>query len=76
MFNFTPKIIHIDYSKSLRKSLLLKEIFKNKPIIIQCFFHLVQCLFKKMKNLKLIKSCITKYSYEIYQIFKNTFKKR
>ena len=32
MFNFIPKKIHIDYSKSLRKALLSKEVFKNKPL--------------------------------------------
>ena len=65
MFNFVPKIIHIDYSKSLRNALLSNEVFKTKPIIIQYFFHFVQFIVKKMKNLKLIKSRITKYSYEI-----------
>lgn len=65
MFNFVPKIIPIDYSKSLRNALLSNEVFKTKPIIIQYFFHFVQFIVKKMKNLKLIKSRITKYSYEI-----------
>ena len=39
MYYYNPHIVHIDYSKSLRKPLLTENLFKFKPIIIHCFFH-------------------------------------
>ena len=65
MYNFNPKVIHIDYSNALRKALLTENIFKNTPIIIHCFFHFVQSIVKHMKLYGLIKNKITKYSFEI-----------
>jgi len=65
MYLFNPHIIHIDYCKALKNALTDKEIFKKPPIIIHCFLHFVQAIVKKMKNLKIIKSRITKYAFEI-----------
>ena len=48
-----------------RKALLENNLFDSKPIIISCFFHFAQCLYKKMKEVKLIKSKIGKYNFEI-----------
>ena len=53
---FNPKIINIDFSIAERKALLENNLFDSKPIIISCFFHFAQCLYKKMKEVKLIKS--------------------
>ena len=65
MYNFNPKVIHIDYSNALRKALLTENIFKNTPMIIHCFSHFVQSIVKLMKLYGLIKNKITKYSFEI-----------
>ena len=48
-----------------RKALLENNLFDSKPIIISCFFLFAQCLYKKMKEVKLIKSKIGKYNFEI-----------
>lgn len=42
MFNFNPKVVHIDYSNSLLKALLTENLFNEKPIIIHCFFILLK----------------------------------
>ena len=42
MFNFNPKIVHIDYSKALTKALKEPHLFEKDPIIVHCFFHYVQ----------------------------------
>lgn len=55
MFQFNPKVIHIDYSNSLWKALLTKNLFKTKPTIIHFFFHFVQSIVKHMKKYGLIK---------------------
>jgi hypothetical protein len=64
MINFNPKISHIDYSMAFRKALLMEGVFKIKPIVIHCFFHFIQSIVKKMKNLVLLKK-ISKYNYEL-----------
>ena len=48
-YNFEPKIIHIDFSWAERKALNMDSLFKRPPIIISCFFHFCQSIFKKMK---------------------------
>jgi len=55
MFNFSPKVVHIDYSNSLLKALLTENLFIQKPIIIHCFFHLVDNIVKYMKKYGIIK---------------------
>lgn len=72
LYNFNPKAIHIDYSKALKKAILSKESFKNTPTTIHCFFHFVQNIVRKMKLLKIIKSRITKKSFEIIKNIKLT----
>ena len=54
-FNFNPKIMHIDYSKSERKALNQKDLFSANPIIISCFFHFAQCLYRKLVKYNIIK---------------------
>ena len=65
MFNFNPKIVHIDYSKALTKALNEQHLFEKDPIIVHCFFHYVQSILKKMKALKLYKTKLNKRSFEI-----------
>ena len=60
-YKFNPKIIHIDFSKAERKALIKENLFKNQPIVISCFFHFTQSIFRKMKEYKIIKSNLTKY---------------
>ena len=55
MFNFNPKVVHIDYSKPLLKALLTENLFNEKPIIIHCFFHFVENIVKYMKKYGIIK---------------------
>ena len=64
-YSFNPKIVNIDYSASLTKALQTDNIFKDKPIIIHCFFHFGQCIVKKLKELKIIKKKLTKYGFEL-----------
>ena len=64
-FDFNPKICNIDFSIPERKALLHNDLFKEKPIVISCFFHFSQSIFRKMKEFKLIKKKLTKYSFEI-----------
>ena len=47
IYNFSPKIITIDFSKSLTKS--INEIYPE-CIIIKCFFHFSQALWKNIKK--------------------------
>ena len=54
-FNFEPKIVHVDFSLAERKALNNDSLFKKPPIIISCFFHFSQSIFKKMKEYKIIK---------------------
>ena len=65
MYQFNPKVAHIDYSSSLRKALLSDNLFNKKSIVIPCFFHFVQSIVKKMRSLKIIKGKINKYAFEI-----------
>ena len=62
---FEPKIVNIDFSNPLHKLFSDVALFKNKLIIIHCFFHFTQAIVKRMKKLKLIKSKINKYNFEI-----------
>ena len=57
-FNFEPKIVHVDFSLAERKALNNDSLFKKPPIIISCFFHFSQSIFKKMKEYKIIKKII------------------
>ena len=65
LFDWNPLICHIDYCQALRRALLSDDLFKNKPLIIHCFFHFVQCIIKKMKYYNIIKKRISKYNMEI-----------
>lgn len=65
MFLFNPKVVHIDFSKALRKTLVSENLFINKPIIILFFFHFVQNIIKYMQKYGLIKNKISKYNFEI-----------
>ena len=65
IYNFNPKFMHIDYSKAERKALLQKNLFDSLPIIISCFFHFTQCLYRKMHYINLIKKKLTKRAFEI-----------
>ena len=51
-FGFEPKIVNIDFSKSERKALSSENLFKEKPLIISCFFHFTQSIIKNMKKIK------------------------
>ena len=64
-FNFNPNNIHIDFSQAERKALLQENLFNSKPIIISCLFHFTQSVFRKMKNLKLVKTKLNKKNFEI-----------
>ena len=65
MFDFNPIIINMDYSKSLRSSLLTNNLFKTKPVIIHCFFHFIQAILKKMKSYKIFKTKLSKHNFEL-----------
>ena len=65
MFNFNPKIVHINYSNALTKALNEQHLFEKDPIIVHFFFHYVQSILKKMKALKLYKTKLNKRSFEI-----------
>ena len=65
MFNFSPKVVHFDYSNSLLNALLTENLFIQKPIIIHCFFHLFENIVIYMKKYGIIKKNITKYAFEI-----------
>ena len=62
-YNFEPKIIHIDFSLSERKALNMDSLFKRPPIIISCFFHFSQSIFKKMKDYKIINKKLSKHAF-------------
>ena len=51
LYQFNPKVIHIDFSKSLHNALETENLFQNKPI--NYFFHFVQCIVKYMKRYKI-----------------------
>ena len=65
MYEFNQRIVHIDYSVSLTKSLKEGGFFKKKPIIVHYFFHYMQAILKKMKNLKMVKTKLNKRAFEI-----------
>jgi hypothetical protein len=50
-FEFTPKIVNINFSLALSNALSSPNLFDEKPIIVKCFFHFTQSLHKKMKNI-------------------------
>ena len=64
-FQFNPNIINVDFGIAQRNALLEKNLFKEDPIIISCFFHFSQCIYRKMKQYKMINTKLTKYSFEI-----------
>ena len=41
------------------------DLFTEKPIIISCFIHFSQSIFRKLKEYKIIKKSLIKYGYEI-----------
>ena len=65
LYKFNPKVIHIDFAKSLHNALETENLFQNKPIIMHCFFHFVQCIVKYMKKYKICKTKFTKRAFEI-----------
>ena len=40
LYKFNPKVIHIDFAKSLDNDLETENLFQNKLIIMHCFFIL------------------------------------
>ena len=64
-YNFYPKVVHIDFSKSLTNAFKSDDLFIQKPIIVHCFFHFSQIIIKKMKSLNIIKSRMNKYTFSI-----------
>ena len=52
-YNFTPKYLTIDFSKSEENA--INRIYENKTKIIFCFFHFVQCLWRRINKLSLRK---------------------
>ena len=64
-FNFSPKIVHIDYEHSLRLSLLNQFQKENKPLILFCFFHFIKSIKERLKKIHFFKSKMNKESLEI-----------
>ena len=64
-FLFEPKIINIDFDKAERKALSENDLFKEKPLIISCFFHFTQAIIKNMKKYNLFKKRLTKKNIEL-----------
>ena len=61
--------MHIDYIKAERKALLQKNLFDSTPIIISCFFHFTQSLYRKLNEYHIIKRKLTKRAFEILRNF-------
>ena len=59
-YNFIPKYLTIDFSKSEENA--INRIYENKTKIIFCFFHLVHCLWRRINNLSLRKKEFIKIS--------------
>ena len=61
-YNFNPKMITIDFSKALTKAINM-----NFPegIIIKCYFHWSQALWKNMKKYSLIEKEMLKRNEEL-----------
>ena len=67
IYKLNPKVIHIDFAKSLKQDLEKDNLFESKPIIMHSFFHFAQCIVKYMKKYKIIKSKFSKLSFEIFK---------
>ena len=65
IYKLNPKVIHIDFAKSLKQDLEKDNLFESKPIIMHSFFHFAQCIVKYMKKYKIIKSKFSKLAFEI-----------
>ena len=52
-YNFIPKYLTIDFSKSEENA--IKQIYENETKIIFCFFHFVQCLWRRINKIGLRK---------------------
>ena len=65
IYKLNPKVIHIDFAKSLKQDLEKDNLFESKPIIMHSFFHFAQCIVKYMKKFKIIKSKFSKLAFEI-----------
>ena len=65
LYNFNPKVIHIDYANSLRLALTTENLFNKKPIIMHCFSHFCQCIVKQMRKFNIFKKSLTKRAFEI-----------
>ena len=46
IYKFDPKVIQIDFAKSLKQGLEKDNLFESKPIIMHYFFHFAQCIVK------------------------------
>ena len=64
-FGFEPRIINIDFDKAERKALSMENLFKEKPLIISCFFHFTQAIIKNMKKYQIIKKRLSKTIIEL-----------
>ena len=45
--------------------MLQKNLFNKIPVIISCFFHFTQCIYKKLKKYGLLKTKLNKRNFEI-----------
>lgn len=63
-YYFNPEVMHIDFSKSLKTSLLKDNLFQNKLIVIHSFFYFMQAIIKNMKLNKLFKTKMIERSFE------------
>ena len=65
----------VDYSYALRNALLYKDVFKKPYIIIHCFFHFIQAIVKKLKELKIIQKMMIKKNIYLNIFIKYGFQK-
>ena len=67
-YNFIPKYLIIDFSKSEENA--IKQIYENETKIIFCFFHFVQCLWRRINKIDLRKKEYIKVSKSLIFIIK------
>ena len=67
-YNFISKYLTIDFSKSEENA--IKQIYENETKIIFCFFHFVQCLWRRINKIDLRKKEYIKVSKSLIFIIK------
>lgn len=50
---FIQKLFNFDFEVALRNTLLDTDLFENKPLLCNCFFHFSANIRKKMEKLKI-----------------------